>query len=475
MVALLLVGAVRVVAASGVDFHRELGPAKAQARQRGVPVVVVFAAVWCPVCRQAERVTLRSPEVLAVAGRFEWLRVDVDREPEMVRRFDVHATPTFVVLDPATDRRRVIVGSPEPGALAGELTTFLDASSAPAGEGSTAVYPHADLIALPSGFRSAGVCVSSVGYGPLRLRSQSPLQSLRLAIAPRTPSTLVRGQTEVHLGATWSNVWAVEDDLPDPDTGTFGTYQVDYESLHTSLSVGYGATDNLQVELEVENRSRFGGVMDGFIEGFHDVFGLGQSGRDLAPRDDFLIYADPATGQPPVRLDRSAKGTFARNLVLSLQHNVTCGGPRWPAFSWAVTGRWPLEDSPDLEGDGLDLALSAAASRRFGNLYVYLTLGWARYASESARGIPLADSQMSVLGALEWRAGVRYSLLVQVLASEGQANVPSPFSDWSHEVTLGVKGELWSGGVVELGLIENVIAHDNSPDFGAHLAVTQRF
>jgi len=39
----------------------------------------------------------------------------------------------------------------------------------------------------------------------------------------------------------------------------------------------------------------------------------------------------------------------------------------------------------------------------------------------------------------------------------------------------GAKGEPWSGGVVELGLIENVIAHDNSPDFGVHVGLTQRF
>jgi hypothetical protein len=186
------------------------------------------------------------------------VRVDVDRDLGMVRRFDVRATPTFVILDPATGRRRVVVGSPEPAALAGELTAFLAGPGDSSVEGAATVYPHADLMATPTGFRAGAVCGSSVGYGPLRLRSQSPLQALRLTLAPRTPSTLVQGQSEAHLAATWSNVWAAEDEWRDPDTGTFGDYQIDYESLHTSLSLAYGLTDTLQAELEVENRTRFG-------------------------------------------------------------------------------------------------------------------------------------------------------------------------------------------------------------------------
>lgn len=38
----------------------------------------------------------------------------------------------------------------------------------------------------------------------------------------------------------------------------------------------------------------------------------------------------------------------------------------------------------------------------------------------------------------------------------------------THEITLGWKGEVARDAVLEIGLVENVITFDNSPDFGVH-------
>jgi hypothetical protein len=50
-----------------------------------------------------------------------------------------------------------------------------------------------------------------------------------------------------------------------------------------------------------------------------------------------------------------------------------------------------------------------------------------------------------------------------------------PFSEFSHEVVVGWKWELGQAGVLEIGLLENIVTFDNSPDFGVHAAFTQRF
>ena len=50
-----------------------------------------------------------------------------------------------------------------------------------------------------------------------------------------------------------------------------------------------------------------------------------------------------------------------------------------------------------------------------------------------------------------------------------------PFSDTSEEVTVGYKWELRQKGILETGLIENIGAFDNSPDFGFHVGFSQRF
>jgi hypothetical protein len=76
---------------------------------------------------------------------------------------------------------------------------------------------------------------------------------------------------------------------------------------------------------------------------------------------------------------------------------------------------------------------------------------------------------------MEWRFTPWMSLLIQYLVSEGVAEDLGEISKPSHEVTLGWKGEVKKGTVVEVGLIENVITYGNSPDFGIHLGVKHRF
>jgi hypothetical protein len=61
------------------------------------------------------------------------------------------------------------------------------------------------------------------------------------------------------------------------------------------------------------------------------------------------------------------------------------------------------------------------------------------------------------------------------LVTEGLAGDLGDLSDPSHEITLGAKREIITGTVIELGLIENIIAFGNSPDFGLRLGIMTRF
>lgn len=57
------------------------------------PVVVDFSAAWCPPCQLAGA-TLRE----VAAARFEsavFATVDIDADPELARRYGIHALPTL--------------------------------------------------------------------------------------------------------------------------------------------------------------------------------------------------------------------------------------------------------------------------------------------------------------------------------------------------------------------------------------------
>ena len=87
----------------------------------------------------------------------------------------------------------------------------------------------------------------------------------------------------------------------------------------------------------------------------------------------------------------------------------------------------------------------------------------------------MEGNQSTFLTALEWRFRSDQSLLFQLLLTEGVIGSFDPFSDRSDELTIGWKWEVVDKGILEVGLIENILSFDNSPDFGIHVGFTRRF
>ncbi|MDX2563006.1 thioredoxin [Streptomyces sp. TX20-6-3] len=62
-----------------------------------VPVVVDLWATWCGPCRMVSPALEQVARDLA--GRIKLVKVDVDRNPRLSRRFEVQAVPTLLVLN----------------------------------------------------------------------------------------------------------------------------------------------------------------------------------------------------------------------------------------------------------------------------------------------------------------------------------------------------------------------------------------
>ncbi len=470
--ACLLAGSLVFVpaAAGAIQFSTGMLDATIRSRYSGKPIIVVFVAEWCPVCRQMRSKGFSDPGVVASSRQFEWLVVNIDRQPTLAKAYDVDVLPMLHVIDPQGRVLAVISGFTDAATLQNQLQRIHEHISADQEEKlqTDPLRLESDswvgVFGLPDNYRAQSICFANVGYGPLDLPSQSALQGLRLGFSPRSPSTLIQGERELRVHATWVNIWADEPEL-----------QFDYETLQTTATFGYGLTDTLQVEGGISIQSRFGGELDSLIQEFHDLFGIDQDGRDLVPRGRFAADIQPTGGQPGVSLTDSDRGVYASAAVLTLQHNVTCGTLTLPAFSYSLTGRYEIQ-SDDLEGGSpLDFGISVAAAKRFETLYLYGTFGFAVFGRDRFRGLELRNTQYSFLTALEWRAFSTASLLIQYLLTEGLTDTPGKLSEPSHEITLGAKWEVLRGTVLEFGLIENIVTFGNSPDFGLHLGLTSRF
>lgn len=454
---------------TGIFWSADLEEARRLSAERGKPLVTCFVAAWCDACRRFRNETLASPEITSLAGRFLWVMLEVDRDISAVRRHKIRVTPTTDLVDLRGTTRVRISGHVTAGEFRKLLEEFERDSRAVPGPrdrleiGSTG---GPAVTEIPQGFRGTGICFSNVGYGPLRLPSQSPFQSLRYGLMPRTPSTLAEGFFEARWTETWVNLWAID----------AGEHLVDFEMLQSSFSLAYGLSDVLQIEVGFVQKSRFGGVMDGFIQDFHDLFGIDQGGRDDAEKGGFALQVDREDGTTAVRLDPGDRGSFSESLLATLQHNVTCGTDVLPAFAYALTVRRELGDQEDMpDAESVDLAASVSLSKRFGDFYGYVSVGYAWFGKERFEGVELRATQLSGLVALEWQVGAGASLVVQYLISEGVAEDLREFSEASYEVTFGGKFEVAPMTVLEIGLVENVVTFDNSPDFGIHAGLLRRF
>ena len=68
-------------------------------------VLLEFWAKWCGYCRMVEPVV--NDLASWRAGRLKVVRVDIDAEPDLARRFSVKATPTFVLFKNGTQVARM--------------------------------------------------------------------------------------------------------------------------------------------------------------------------------------------------------------------------------------------------------------------------------------------------------------------------------------------------------------------------------
>lgn len=97
-----------------------------------LPAILVFAAPWCEPCRQMEEETWNDPEVRPLAEKYVWIKIDVDRRPELAAQYSVASTPHVVILDAA-------------GRSIGQATGFMSAARFTAFVKDTFANPSPDI------------------------------------------------------------------------------------------------------------------------------------------------------------------------------------------------------------------------------------------------------------------------------------------------------------------------------------------
>jgi hypothetical protein len=249
---------------------------------------------------------------------------------------------------------------------------------------------------------------------------------------------------------------------------------LDGESTRISVDARYGIKKSWEVGLVIPYVIHSGGFLDGFIEGYHDLFGFPQGGRDRAPRNR-LLYRYVKDGHERLKVDGSGSGPG--DISLNGGWQVSGGKGRPSSLALRSSLKLPTGKSSDLHGSGSwDLSLWLVGSHDWQFNHGRITLLGAAGMMGMTEGDILENQQRKGVGF--GSLGIGWSP-ARWIAFKAQANGHTPFYRDSELRELNMSSlQLTIGGTLafsekislDLGVTEDVIVK-TSPDVVFHLAL----
>ena len=102
----------RVNAASGaIRWETSISRATTIARETNQPLLVEFWATWCETCAAMDATVYSDGRVASAMRKVIPVRVDIDREPGISRKYEISGTPTLMLTDAYGNELFRFVGS----------------------------------------------------------------------------------------------------------------------------------------------------------------------------------------------------------------------------------------------------------------------------------------------------------------------------------------------------------------------------
>ncbi len=238
---------------------------------------------------------------------------------------------------------------------------------------------------------------------------------------------------------------------------------LDGETLRAALRWERQASNRWRIGAELPWLVHGGGVLDGFIEGWHEFFGLPSLGRDRVPRGRLrLTYRRAGRTRVDIRSARNGPG----DLGLYAVHRID-------RHALAVRLKLPTGEAGDLLGSGAP-ALSAWWRGRWplprGALHAGAGGAWLGQGGV----LPGRQRHRVAFGgvAAAWRVRPRLALKLQLDAHTAlYRSALRELGDAVLQISAGGSIALGRGWYLDLAVVEDELRYDASPDVTFHLAL----
>jgi hypothetical protein len=320
------------------------------------------------------------------------------------------------------------------------------------------------LLALP---RSA----PAVEIIPFQTRNQNPLIQIFGLPAIGDARVLPPGKYAAGLYFDLANSYTVSG-------GVAESLLLDGESYRFNLILKGGLTDGFEAGIELPWLAYGGGTIDGFIEDWHQFFGLPNGGRNSAPNNR-LRYQYTRNGLSRLDIRDAHSGIGDLMFTGGWQFYGDTKSPQAASLRAAV--KVPTGDSATLIGSGsTDLSLWAIGRSDYQLSFGRATLYGAVGGMYLTRGDVLPDLQANWVAFGSLGAGLSPW---EVIAFTIQLDASTPFYHGSrlnavsgNTLGLMIGGSLALGSktTLELGVMED-LAVGTFPDVTFHMGLTHRF
>ena len=308
---------------------------------------------------------------------------------------------------------------------------------------------------------------------PFRTANRNPLLQMHGIPAVTSSDLQPAGHLELSLSQDVASNYSVSSKNGE-------SILLDGELYRWGLNVNYGITDHLELGIEVPFELQTGGILDHFIMGWHNFFGLPQGGRDSAPNNR-LRYRYYKDGVNRLDVSRESGGIGDMSLLAGYQL-YSCRIERdHDTLALRTQLTVPTGNSRELLGSGsTDLALfvTGAMNRQsaWGTTGVFASAG-GMYSSE---GDILKDQRRNLAGFGTVGIGAAPA---EWIAFKVQGNFNTPLYKGSSLRELGKNALLLTFGgtlklpdnyLLDIGVGEDVFV-STAPDVTFNLALSRRF
>jgi hypothetical protein len=244
---------------------------------------------------------------------------------------------------------------------------------------------------------------SAEGFGPFPVRNFNPLQQLVLNMPGDRAAVLKHGMLDVRLELAETAAIYLEDTQQASATAKF-------ETLRSGLFLRYGATDKLELAMEIPVLYRYPGFMDGEIKAVERMTtGLSPARRALG--DNSYVYNISRGGQQIVNGTNGAVGLGDSTLLAKYQ--LLSETSSLPALSIRTAVKFPTGDEGEFFGSGSpDFGIGLAAEKLLGGRWVLYSNLNGVFPTGRIAGLPLQPT-ISGLAATEYLWSGNLSLTLQ--------------------------------------------------------------